>query len=178
MESNPMQTKWRRTMAEILPVKKTKTLFEELNAIQDRVMRRAFDIFNGNGHILGKDLENWLQAERELVWKPSIDIEEKENEFLVRMAVPGVEPKDIDIEVTPDHILVKAEIKHEHDEKKGRVHVCEFSSGNMFRAIQLPKRIDPDKVKAEFKNGMLNVKAEIAEVARTKKVPIEAARTA
>ena len=60
-------------------------------------MRRAYEIFSGNGGIFGKDIEDWLQAERELVWKPAIELEEKENEFLLQVAAPGIDPKDIDI---------------------------------------------------------------------------------
>jgi HSP20 family protein len=161
-------------MPATVPVKKTKNLFEEFGALQDRIMRRAYDIFNGNG-IFGRDLDNWLQAEREMVWKPAIELEEKDNQFVLRVGVPGVDPKDIDIEVTPEDILVKAEVRHEHRETQGKVHVCEFEAGNLFRSVHLPKRIDPEKVKAEFKNGMLSLTAVIAEESRTRKVEIEAA---
>jgi HSP20 family protein len=146
-----------------------------MDRIQDRIMQRAYDIFRSNGGIFGRDIANWLQAERELVWRPSIELEEKDNEFRLQVAVPGVDPKDIDIEVTPEDILVKADVRHEHREKEREVHICEFASGSLFRSIHLPKTIDTDKVKAEFKNGMLNLKAPIAEVARARKVTVEAA---
>ena len=162
-------------MAETLPIRKSTSIFEELDRMQDRIMRRAYEIFSGNGGIFGKDIEDWLQAERELVWKPAIELEEKDNEFLLQIATPGVDPKDIDIEVTSEDILVKADVHHEHKEKKGDVYACEFASGNLFRSIHLPKKIDPDKVKAEFKNGMLSLKAAVAEEARAKKVKVEAA---
>jgi HSP20 family protein len=162
-------------MAETLPVRKSKSIFDEIDSMQDRIMRRAYEIFSGNGGIFGRDIEDWLQAERELVWKPAIELEEKENEFLLQVAAPGIDPKDIDIEVTPEDILVKANIHHEHNEKKGDVYACEFASGNLFRSIHLPKRIDPDKVKAEFKNGMLSLKAPVAQEARAKKVTVQAA---
>ena len=162
-------------MAETLPIRKSTSIFEELDRMQDRIMRRAYEIFSGNGGIFGKDIEDWLQAERELVWKPAIELEEKDNEFLLQIATPGVDPKDIDIEVTSEDILVKADVHHEHKEKKGDVYACEFASGNLFRSIHLPKKIDPDKVKAEFKNGMLSLKAPVAEEARVKKVTVEAA---
>ena len=162
-------------MAETLPVRKSKSVFDEIERIQNRVMRRAYEIFSLNGGIFGRDIDNWLQAERELVWKPAIELEEKENEFRLEIAAPGVDPKDIDIEVTPEDILVRADVHHEHKEKKGEVYVCEFASGNLFRSIHLPKKIDADKVKAEFKNGMLTLKAPVAEEARAKKVTIEAA---
>jgi len=109
------------------------------------------------------------------IWQPSIELEEKDDEFRLQVAVPGVDPKDIDIEVTPEDILVKADVYHEHKEKKGELYACEFASGNLFRSIHLPKKIDADKVKAEFKNGMLRLKAPIAAEARAKKITVEAA---
>jgi HSP20 family protein len=162
-------------MAETLPIRKTKSIFDEIDRMQDRIMRRAYDIFSENGGIFGRDMDDWLRAERELVWKPAIELEEKDDEFRLQIATPGVDSKNIDIEVTPEDILVKADVHHEHKEKKGEVYACEFESGNLFRSIHLPKKIDPDKVKAEFKNGMLSLTAPIAEEARAKKVTIEAA---
>jgi HSP20 family protein len=162
-------------MGETLPIKKTKSIFDEIEKVQDRIIRRAYDLFNSNGGVFGRDLDDWLQAERELVWKPAIELEEKDGEFFLQVAVPGVESKDIDIEVTADDILIKAETNHEHKETKSEVHFCEFASGNLFRSIRLPKPIDTDKVKAELKNGLLTLKAPIAAEARAKKVKVEAA---
>ena len=162
-------------MAETLPIRKSKSMFDEIERMRDRVMRRAYEIFSSNGGIFGSDIGDWLQAERELVWKPAIELDEKDNEFRLEIAAPGVDPKDIDIEVTPEDILVRADVHHEHKEKKGEVYACEFASGNLFRSIHLPKKIDADKVKAEFKNGMLTLKAPVAEEARARKVTIAAA---
>ena len=110
-----------------------------------------------------------------MVWKPALELRETDGEFVLEVAVSGVDPKDIDIEVTPEDIILKAGIQHEHEEKRGTTHICEFQSAKMYRSIHLPKRINPDKVKAEIKNGLLKLKAEIAEEARGKKIKTEAA---
>ena|ERR1051326_733939 len=161
-------------MATTLPVKKTESIFDELQQMHDRIMKRAFEIFDGNGHTFGRDLGDWLQAERELVWKPSIELEEKDNRFLLQVALPGVESKDIDIEVTPEEILVKAELHREQKETKGKVHTSEFASGNFFRGVRLPKKIAPEKVKAEFKDGMLRLTAAVAQEAEARKIELKA----
>jgi HSP20 family molecular chaperone IbpA len=161
-------------MPTTLPVKKTESIFDELQQMHDRIMKRAFEIFDGNGHTVGRDLEDWLQAERELVWKPSIELEEKDNRFLLQVALPGVESKDIDIEVTPEEILVKAELHREQKETKGKVLTSEFASGNFFRAVRLPKEIDPEKVKAEFKDGMLRLTADVAQETEARKIELKA----
>ena len=157
-----------------LPIKKTESIFDELNQMQDRIMHRAYDLFETRGKAFGRDLEHWLAAEQELIWKPSVELTEKDSEFNLRIAVPGVDPKDIDIEVTSEYLLVKAESRHEHKEDKGEVHVCEFESGNLFRTIRFPKAINTDKVKAEFKNGVLQISAAIAAEALSRRIELKA----
>ena len=173
-DNQPKNHERSKEMAETVPIRRTPSILDQMREMEDRIMRRAFDVFSGNG-IFGRDLDNWLQAEGELVWKPAVELCEKGNGFRLEVAVPGVDPKNIDIEVTPEDILLRAEIAHEHKEEKGTVHICEFDSGKMFRSIRLPKRINPDKVKAEFKNGMLYLTAGIAAEARVKKIKPEAA---
>src|SRR5438093_2145450 len=162
-------------MAEPVAIRKISSILDEMNQMQDRIMRRAYDLFERNRRLFGRDLDYWLQAERELLWKPALELRETDGEFVLEVAVPGVDPKDIDIEVTPEDIVLKRDIQHEHKEKTGTIHICEFQSGRMFRSIHVSKRINPDKVKAEFKNGLLQLKAEIAEEARAKKIKPEAA---
>jgi HSP20 family protein len=161
-------------MADTVPIRKVSSIHGEMKEIQDRIMRRAFEIFKTSGDSLGRDLENWTQAERELVWRPAFELSERDGRFQLEAAISGIDPKDIDIEVTPEDIILKAETHHQHQATKGVVHYCEFASGKMFRAIHLPKKIDPDKVKAEFRNGLLRLTAEIAET-RTKRSKPEAA---
>ena len=103
------------------------------------------------------------------------ELKEKDNQFQLQVAVAGVDPKDLQVEVTADGLLVKGETKAEKKEEKGEVHTSEFQTGSLFRSIQFPKKIDADKVKAQIKNGMLTITAPIAEEARTRKVNIQAA---
>jgi HSP20 family protein len=160
---------------ETLRIRKTTSIADQIEKIHERIMRRAYDIFAANGGIFGKDLDNWLAAERELFWKPAIELREKDNEFLVDIAVPGIDAKDLEIEVTADDVLIKGETQHEHEEDKGTVHTCELQSGSVLRTIHFPKQVNADDVKAEFKKGMLHLKAPIAEEQRAEKVKIEAA---
>lgn len=162
-------------MGNAIPVKTTESIFNEIDKMRERVMHRAFEIFSSNGSLFGRDLDDWLQAEQQLVWKPAIELTEKDGAFRLELAAPGVDPKDIDIEITPEEVLIKAEVHHEHKEDKGQIHICEFAHGSLFRAVRLPKTINPEKVKAEFKNGMLMLNAAVAEEARARKVKIEAA---
>jgi HSP20 family molecular chaperone IbpA len=161
-------------MADTVPIRKQTSILDQMRDMQDRIMRRAHEISEETGGSLGRDLENWTQAERELVWRPAFELSEKDGKFLLEAAIAGIDAKDISIEVTPEDIILKADIQHQHSSQKGTVHYCEFETGKMFRSIHLPKRIDPDKVRAEFKNGLLRVTADIVE-SRARKVKPEAA---
>jgi HSP20 family protein len=161
-------------MGETIAIRKKDTIWEDMEQMRDRVMRRAYDLFLGDGCRLGKDIEDWFNAERELVWKPAIELTEKDGEFKLKIAVPGVDPKDLDIEVTAEDLLVKAETRHEQKEEKGQFYACELETGNLFRAVHFPKKIDPEKIKAEFKNGILTITAAIAAESAAKKIAITA----
>ena len=162
-------------MTESLAIRKTFSVLDEVNEIQERITQRAYEIFERNGAVFGRELDNWLEAEEELLWKPSIELREKDGELLLEAALSGVDPNDVEIEVTPEDIILKAETQHQHQEQKGIVHICEFKTGTMFRSIRLPKKINPDRVKAEFTNGLLRLTAQIAQEMRAKKSRSEAA---
>lgn len=156
-------------------VQKAESFWDQFRKVEERIMRRAYDIFQGNGSVFGQDLDDWLAAERELIWKPAIELSEKNNQFEVKVAVAGVDPKDLRVEVTSEELLVKAETRTEKKEEKGEVHTSEFQSGYLFRSIRFPKKVDPGKVKAEVSNGLLSIVAPIAEEAKARKVDIHAA---
>lgn len=103
-------------------------------------------------------------------------LRQKNNHFEMLAALPGVEAKDPDVQITPDDVLIKAETAHEHSADKGSVHFCEFDGGKLFRSIHFPEKIDPDSVKAGYRNGMLRLTAAIAKAAPVpQKVEIKAA---
>src|ERR1041385_6774637 len=160
-------------MSELL-IKKSESIFDELRMMEDCIMKRAYDIFRSNGET-GSDLDNWLAAERELVWKPSLELVEKDNQFKLTFELPGVDPKNIALEVTPDELLVKAELFEEKKEEKEKIYASELKTGSLFRAVTFPRKVDTDKVKAEFKNGLLKITAAIAEEQKIKKLSIAVA---
>jgi len=145
---------------------------DDIAQINERIMRRAREIFESRG---GSDLDNWLTAENEVVWRPAIELRETENQFLLSVAVPGVDPKQIEVEATPDDLVVKADIHHEHSEEKGSIHSCEFMCGSMFRTIHFPKKVNPEAVKAEYKNGILKIQAPLSKEQAARKIEIDAA---
>ena len=158
-----------------LRTRKVGTVIDDLGAMQKRISERAFEIFRSRGAQLGAALDDWLAAERQTVWKPAIEVSQRDNQLIVEAAVAGVEPRQLTIEATPDTLLIMADIEHTHSADKGVVHVCEFQSGHLFRLVHLPVTIDPDAVKAEYRNGLVRVSAAITARQQARTVEIRAA---
>jgi HSP20 family protein len=156
-----------------IQVKKPNSILQELTELHETINKRAYEFFQ-NGGLFGGPLADWFRAERELVWRPAIELRQKDGQFELEVAVAGVDPKHLDVQVTPEDVLVTASEEHRHEAKEGTVHVSEFASGRLFRSIHLPERIDPDSVKAEFRNGLLRLTASIAKTT-SKKVDVQAA---
>jgi HSP20 family protein len=117
-----------------------------------------------------------LSAERELVSMPVVEVREKDGQFEVVAGLPGIEAKDLDIQITPEYLLIKAETPHEQTTDKGTFQLREFARDKVFRSVHLPKKVVPNSAKAEYRNGMLHLTAAIAKAATTaKKVEIKAA---
>ncbi|MGP8248066.1 MAG: Hsp20 family protein [Bryobacteraceae bacterium] len=154
------------------------SLFEEMNRVAEAIRRRAFDHFLMRGGIFGGDLDDWLRAERELVWTPGAEMTENDNEVTLRVQAPGLEPDNIKITVTPDSILIQAEVSHRHEEAGGKVCFCDFAE-KLFRRFNLPEAINMDKISATLDKGILQIVAAKAKAAaESRTVPVEARATA
>jgi HSP20 family protein len=151
-----------------IALRKAETIFKELDQLQTAIKRRAYDLFRKRGDPWGGPLADWVDAERQLVWKPAIELRQKDGQFEVLAATPGVDAKDLDVQITPDDVLIKADIHHKHTPEEGAVQVCEFNGGQLFRSVHFPEKIDPNSAAAEYRNGMLRLTASIAKPAARK----------
>lgn len=88
---------------------------------------------------------------------PSVDVIEHDADILVRAELPGVNKKDLDISVTENTVSLKGKSSHEEKEEKGNYYRCEISRGYFTRTVTLPQDVDTDKVKATFKDGVLEL---------------------
>jgi len=153
-------------------VRKKETIFDELEQLHEAVNRQAYSLFRNRGGLWGGPLTDWLRAEQDLIWKPAIELRQKSGQYEVLAATPGVEAKDLEVEITPEDMLIKADIHHTHTPEDGVVKVCEFTGGQLFRSVHFPERIDPDSATADYRNGMLRITASIAKPAGQKRVEI------
>jgi len=122
------------------------------------IRHRAWDYFQQRGQTLGNDWDDWLRAERELLWMPHAEMFENSFAIVVRVAVPGLDPKSIQVTATPQSLLIQGTEPHRHLGLEARMHFCEFGQ-SLFRRFDLPTRIDPATVAATLDKGILEILA-------------------
>ncbi len=108
----------------------------------------------------------------ETSWMPTVDISETENGFEIRAELPGVSEKDVNVSVTDNLLTIKGE-KHQEEETDGKdYHRLERRYGSFQRSFTLPRHIETDAIKAEFKDGVLTLGIPKAAAAKPTEVPI------
>ncbi len=103
---------------------------------------------------------------------PSVDLEETDDHYLLSFDMPGLEKKDIDIEVQGNQLVVTGERKDEREGGSGRARFVERRYGTFQRTLTLPEGISADKVEAQYRNGVLTVAVSKPTASKRQKVEI------
>ena len=122
-----------------------------------------------------QDTVNRLLSEppSERPWTPAVDILETDNELMIKADLPQVDMKDIQVEIENGTLTLKGERKFDEEEKAQGYHRIERSYGTFARYFSLPDSVDPEKVKAEYKNGVLTVSLTKKEIAKPRSIKVE-----
>ena len=107
------------------------------------------------------------------VHAPSVDIAEQENEFVVKVELPGVEKEDVKISLESNILTIKGEKKQEKEEKNKNFHRLERSYGSFQRSFTLPSSVKSEKIDAVFTNGILNITLPKIEEAKPKQIEVK-----
>lgn len=106
-------------------------------------------------------------------WSPTVDISETDDEYLVKAEIPEVDKKDVKVTVQDGLLTIQGERKQEKEEKGKRFHRVERAYGTFLRTFEMPDGVDEEKLKAEFKDGMLLVHLPKTEKAKTKAIEVK-----
>ena len=139
--------------------KGTPAVLDEIPKRFEEVERRAFDLFEKRGCEFGHELEDWLNAEHEVLGRHAGELAEKDGTYEMRISLPGFEAKEVEVTATPNEIVVHAATKQEKKEEKGNVLWTEFGSNDVYGRFAVPNSINVDKVTANLENGLLRIKA-------------------
>lgn len=132
-----------------------------------------FDIDEFTGMRSFADTMNRLFVDANRPWAPPVDILETENEVILKADLPDVKQEDIDIRLENGTLTLKGERKFEKAEDAKGYHRIERGYGAFARVFTLPETLDGEKVKAEYKNGVLTITLQKKEIAKPKTVKVE-----
>ncbi len=106
-------------------------------------------------------------------WMPAVDILENEEGLMLKADLPEVELKDIDIRLENGTLTLKGERKSAQDTTNGGYHRIERGHGPFARSFRLPDTVDPEKIKADYTNGVLTISLPTKETAKPRTVTVQ-----
>lgn len=107
------------------------------------------------------------------LWMPALDVAETDDEYVVKVELPGVNRDDVQITVREDTLTVRGEKKQENETKKSDFHRVERSYGSFQRSFTLPTTVKTDKIDATYKEGILTITLPKAEEAKPKSIDVK-----
>ena len=123
--------------------------WREMPALHNRMNRLFDDPFFSIGRLADDDSLG--------MWNPAVDLYEKDDHFVIKAELPGVDRQDIRIDLKDRVLTLSGERTQEQEVKEENYYRKERSYGKFQRAFRLPADVDSDKIKAEFKDGVLQV---------------------
>ncbi|MGV8073029.1 MAG: Hsp20/alpha crystallin family protein [Syntrophobacteraceae bacterium] len=104
---------------------------------------------------------------------PTFDITETDDHILVKADLPGIDAKELDINISDNVLTVRGERKEEHEETKGKCYCAERRFGSFTRSIMLPGTVDAGAIEAHYKDGVLELNIPKMESAKQKKIEVK-----
>lgn len=119
------------------------------------------------------DDPNYLSDTETGQWMPAVDIRESEDALLVQAELPGVDKQGVHVEVKDGILSISGERKYEKDEKDENVHRIECAYGRFYRSFSLPRNVDAERVEANMRDGVLEVRLPKHESAKPKSITVK-----
>jgi|SRR5438105_7901580 len=133
----------------------------ELTSLQNQLNRVFQDFGRGSDELLTSG-----------TFVPAVDIYEDENSLNLKLEVPGIDQKDLDIQLENNTLTVRGERKFEHEEKEENFHRIERRYGSFARSFTLPNTVDTENVQANYENGILKIKLVKRAEAKPKQIKV------
>ncbi|MGA2606974.1 MAG: Hsp20/alpha crystallin family protein [Terriglobia bacterium] len=131
----------------------------------DRLFKEAFSPMSGETEVSTRS------------WAPPVDIYETEDAIVLKAELPGIDPQDVEVRVEDNTLYLKGERKYEKEVNEQNYHRIERSYGSFARSFSLPNSISAEKVKAEYKDGLLTLTMPKREEAKPKTIKIDVTKS-
>lgn len=130
-----------------------------------RDVNQLFDTFWSNG-------DNG-ESPRPAVWRPSVDISETKEDYVVTADLPGINREDLDVTVVNGRLTIRGTRKQESESTQGTVHRVERVQGTFTRSFDLPTAVAADRIEATYRDGVLTVSVPKAEEAKPRQIEVK-----
>ena len=134
---------------------------------------RAIDRFHRDADALWRLFRSPIAATPATQWLPAVDIKEEDERFVIRADVPGVDAADLDITMTDGVLSVEGKRESHTDEEKTGFRRTERVHGRFRRSFSLPDTADPNRIEADYQNGVLEITIPKQEVAEPKRIEVK-----
>lgn len=145
-------------------------LLDRAREINDQIALRAYQLFEAGGFAHGHEHEHWVLAESEILQHVRMDLAETETEITIRAEVPGFKEKDLEVRVSPLSIVISGKRQETTELKEGKAVISERRAAQIYRLLDLPSQVDPNRVTATMIDGVLDIK--LMKIGTGKKVPV------
>jgi HSP20 family protein len=147
--------------------------FMAMRRIHEDIDRMFEQAFGG----LGGGLMSWPGGGQQQegggsAWMPAIEVRRKDGQLTVCAELPGLKPEEVQVELENDELIIRGERRQEETKSEDGVHRTERRYGRFYRAIPLPEGADTEQVKAQFRNGLLEVTVPVSGKSGRRQIPI------
>lgn len=140
---------------------------KELDNLRQQMNRLFDELIHSDRH------QNLFPTMPDVTWMPTIELQQTDTDIIVKAQVPGVDAKDIDVQVTSDAVLIAGEHKEEKRTEDKGIFRSEFQYGQFSRVVPLPADVKYEQVKSEFKDGVVTLTLPLAETNRRNVVKVD-----
>ena len=130
---------------------------------RDPLLTRFLDLVDGD----------FFAGNSERTWCPPMDLVEEKDRLLAHVELPGIDPKSVQVSLQGDLLVIQGDRKEEREETQGKFLKREHAYGSFQRSVQLPYHVQADKVKAQYKNGIMTIVLPKAEEYVGRQIPVE-----
>lgn len=150
-------------------------MLDRIKETFDAVARRAFEIFEGSGRRFGRELDDWVQAEEELLHPLHLEISETEVALTVQAEAPGFAEEDIQVSVEPRRLTISGKRESAAERKMGKTVYSEKCCNQILRAVDLPAEVDTTSsaTKAMYDRGVLTITLPKVEKTKAREIKLE-----
>ena len=138
--------------------------FRDLNMLQDRMNRLFEDA--------GRGIRRSEEPASTTIWSPAVDIYETDGEIVVQAELPGMDRKDISLHLENNVLTIRGDRQFKKEIKEDNYHRIERSYGGFSRSFSIPTSVDEDKIRADYKDGVLKIALPKKEQAKPKQIQI------